>query len=110
EASVIHVGLGYASKAVTLPSAGPGQDGILFGRRTTNTAVFVDLLATGSLKVGAAGEGNWEPPLYEVNPHAGSSMAGNPVDLISGFRPCEIEGSWAQGEGRIVLVSEAPLP
>lgn len=104
-ASTVHIGLAYESKAVTLPFAGPGQDGVLFGRRVNNMGVHVDLLATGALSVGAKGF-----TAYEVNPHAGNAMAGQPVELVSGFKRCEIEGSWASGDGQIEMKTSKPLP
>jgi hypothetical protein len=109
-ASTVHIGLAYESEVRTHRFTGPGQDGFLFGRRVTQTAVYVDLLSTGSLQVGAYGDENWTPDTFEVNPHAGDAFTGNPVELISGVHRCDIEGSWGVGNGQIVLKTDAPLP
>lgn len=104
-ASKVHVGLAYESRARTLPYAGPGQDGILFGRRVNNVGVHLDLLTTGSLEVGAYGF-----DAFEINPHFGDAMAGQAVDLLTGFERAEIEGSWARGNGQIEMSTSKPLP
>lgn len=104
-ASTVHIGLAYESRARTLPYAGPGQDGILFGRRVNNVGVYIDLLATGALDVGAYGF-----DAFEINPHQGDALAGQAVDLLSGFARAEIEGSWATGNGQIELSTSKPLP
>lgn len=109
-ASKVHVGLAYRSLARTLPFAGPGQDGILFGRRVQPITVIADVLATGSLEVGAAGDGSYQPDPFEINPHLGDAMAGFGVELMSAFQRCDIEGSWAQGYGRIEMSTSKPLP
>lgn len=108
EASKIHVGLAYTSRAVTLPIAGPGRDGTIFGRRVKVTSVFVDNYGTGALKVGALGN-DWTPELYESILHDGGSLFGNSVTLKTGFVPVEIEGSWSDA-GQVVMQSDAPLP
>lgn len=104
-ASKVHVGLAYESRARTLPFAGPGQDGILFGRRVNNVAVYLDLLATGALDVGAYGF-----DAFEINPHSGDALAGQAVDLLTGFQRADIEGSWASGNGQIEMSTSKPLP
>lgn len=103
--SKAHIGLAYESRARTLPYAGPAQDGVLFGRRVNQIGVYVDLLATGSLMVGAHGF-----DAFEVNPHLGDAMSGNAVDLASGFLRAETEGSWATGNGQIEMYTSQPLP
>jgi hypothetical protein len=110
-ASKIHIGLAYESRARTLRFAGPGQDGVLFGRRVNHIAVHADLLATGSLKVGAYGDGGVVTfEAFEVNPHLGNAMAGQAVELVEGMMRCDIEGSWAQGNGQIEMSTDKPLP
>lgn len=109
-ASIVHIGLAYESDLRTHRFTGPGQDGFLFGRRVNQTAVYVDLLSTGALQVGAFGDENWTPETFEVNPHAGDAFTGNPVELITGVYRCDIEGSWGAGNGQIVLKTSAPLP
>jgi hypothetical protein len=103
-ASKVHIGLAYQSIARTLPYAGPGQDGVLFGRRVNAVNVFVDLLATGSLEVGVPGFTS-----FEVNPHYGDAMAGQAVELFSGIERADIEGSWASA-GQIEMSTNKPLP
>jgi len=110
KASKIHVGLPFTSRAETLPYAGPGQDGTLFGRRRTVTGASVDVLATGALKVGMLGSRDWSPPLTEQFMKQGDALFGLPIDLQTGFTPCEIEGSWAEGRGQIVMETSEPLP
>ena len=109
-ASKIHVGIPYTSRAVTLPYAGPGQDGMLFGRRKNVIAAFVDVLATGALKVGSAGSDRWTPDLIEQIMKAGDGLFGSPIDLQTGFVRCDFETSWAEGEGRLVMETGEPLP
>jgi hypothetical protein len=109
-ASKIHIGLAYESRARTLRFAGPGQDGVLFGRRVNHVGVFADLLATGSLQVGAYGGGDTAFAGFEVNTHLGNAMAGQAVELVDGAWRCEIEGSWAQGNGQIEMSTSKPLP
>jgi hypothetical protein len=109
-AAKIHIGLPYESRARTLRFAGPGQEGVLFGRRVNHVAVFADLLATGSLRVGAYGGEDTAFEAFEVNPHLGNAMAGHAVDLIEGVQRCDIEGSWGQGNGQIEIMTNKPLP
>lgn len=109
-ASVIHVGLEFTSKAVTLPIAGPGQDGTLFGRRKSVVAGHVDTLHTGALSVGASGSARWTPPITEQIMHTGDTVFGNSADLVTGFTRCDIEGSWAEGDGKVIMQTSDPLP
>jgi hypothetical protein len=109
-ASKIHIGLMYESRARTLRFAGPGQDGVLFGRRVNHVAVHADLLATGSLRVGAYGGPDGTLRAFEVNPHLGNAMAGQAVELVEGTLRCDIEGSWARGDGQIEMSTNKPLP
>lgn len=109
-ASKAHLGLPFESYLRTHRFSGPGQDGYLFGRPVNQTEVFVDLLSTGALQVGAYGGDNWTPNTFEVNPHVSDAFTGNPVELISGIHRCDIEGSWGSGNGQIVLKTSAPLP
>lgn len=109
-AETVHVGLAYTSTARTHRFAGPGRDGYLFGRRVKQMDVYVDVLSTGALKVGAYGDSNWTPDTFEINPFPADSFTGNPVELVTGVQRCEIEGSWAVGDGRIVMETDAPLP
>ncbi|UXN73374.1 hypothetical protein N8D56_21240 [Devosia sp. A8/3-2] len=107
-ASVAHLGLPYESYARTHRYSGPSRDGYLFGRRVNTTGVYVDLLSTGSLEVGAYDATDMRT--YETNPHASDAFTGNPVELVTGIVPCEVEGSRLSGDGRIVLRTSAPLP
>lgn len=109
-ASSIKIGLAYTSRAVTLPVSGPQQDGSLFGRRVNVIAPKVDVLNSGSLKVGAAGSDDWTPELYEQLMKRGDELFGNAVALQTGFQECEIEGSWADGNGSVVIETDEPLP
>jgi len=109
-ASKIHVGLPFKSRAVTLPYAGPGQDGLLFGRRRNVIAAFIDVLATGALKVGSAGSDNWTPELIEQIMKTGDGLFGSPIDLQTGFVRCDYESSWAEGNGQLVMETDQPLP
>jgi hypothetical protein len=108
-AEVAHLGLPFESYLRTHRFTGPGQDGYLFGRPVNAVAVTVDVLATGSLEVGAYISDD-DLRTYEVNPHFGDAFTGNPVELHTGTLPCETEGSWLSGAGRIVLRTSAPLP
>lgn len=109
-ASKISVGLRYKSRAVTLPMAGPQQDGTLFGRRRTVQGVSIDVLHSGAVSMGAAGDENWTPPLYEQIYKPGDMLFGNAVQLRSGVFGCQIEGSWVEGDGKIALETDHPLP
>ncbi len=108
--SKISVGLGFKSRAVTLPIAGPGQDGYLFGRRAKAVSAHVDVLNSGSLKVGAFGDDNWTPPLYEQILQEGGGLFTAPTSLTTGFVRCDFDSSWAQGQGKIVMETDDPLP
>lgn len=109
-AEKIAIGLAYASRAVTLPVSGPQQDGSIFGRRVNVIAPAVDLLASGSLKCGALGSADWTPPAEEQLMNYGDEMIGNAAGLVTGFKHCEIDGSWAEGGGSVVMETDAPLP
>jgi hypothetical protein len=107
----IAIGLPYTSRAVTLPIAGPGQDGTLFGRRKNVTGGWVDVYASGALKVSPySNSSDWTPRLVEQLMKRGDSMFGEPVDLRSGFIRCDIEGSWVESEGQVDMQTDAPLP
>lgn len=107
-AAVAHLGLPYESYLRTHRYSGPSQDGYLFGRPVNTTEVYVDLLSTGSLEVGAYDATDMRT--FETNPHASDAFTGNPVELVTGIMSCDIEGSWLSGDGRIVLRTSAPLP
>jgi len=109
-ASKISVGLRYKSRGVTLPAAGPQQDGTLFGRRRTVQGVFADVLHSGAMMMGAAGSDAWTPTLYEQIYKPGDLLVGNAVSLTSGVTQCQISGSWLQGDGKIVFETDQPLP
>lgn len=109
-AEKISVGLRYKSRAVTLPIAGPQQDGSLFGRRRTVIGASVDVLYSGSIQTGAFGSENWTPRTFEQILKDGDILFGSAVQLKTGFVPCEIEGSWAEGNGQLVMETDEPLP
>lgn len=109
-ASKITVGLPYRSRGVTLPVAGPQQDGTLLGRRRTIQGVSADVLYSGAMMMGAAGGDGWEPPLYEQIFKPGNLLIGNSVSLVTGNVQCQIEGSWTQGDGKIIFETDKPLP
>lgn len=109
-AEKISIGLAYMSRAVTLPVSGPQQDGSLFGRRVNVIAPAIDVLESGSLKCGALGSDSFSPAVEEQLANRGDEQFGSPVGLISGFVHCEIEGSWADGGGSVVMGTDAPLP
>lgn len=110
EFSKISVGLPYTSRAITLPVAGPGRDGYLFGRRVNSVVAFVDVLHSGALKVGAYGDENWVPELYDQILPEGGGMFSAPTSLKTGFIRCDMDSSWAQGQGKIVMETDDPLP
>lgn len=105
-----HIGLSFKSRAVTLPIAGPGTDGTIFGRRINITGGSVDVYGAGALKVGNYADGRWTPELTEVLLSTGDELFGSEVELQSGFKPCEMEGSWTEGGGSVVMETESPLP
>lgn len=109
-ASKISVGLRYKSRGVTMPVAGPQQDGTLFGRRRTVQGVFADVLYSGAMMMGAAGSDTWTPMLYEQIYKPGDLLVGNAVSLTSGVTQCQISGSWLEGDGKIVFETDKPLP
>lgn len=109
-AGKISVGLRYKSRGVTLPVAGPQQDGTLFGRKRTVQGVGIDVLNSGAVMMGAHGSENWTPPLYEQIYKTGDTLFGNAVQLQSGVVPCQIDGSWIEGDGKIVFETDQPLP
>jgi len=110
EFSKISVGLPYTSRAITLPVAGPGRDGYLFGRRVNSVVAFVDVLHSGALKVGAYGDENWVPELYDQILPEGGGMFSAPTSLKTGFIRCDMDSSWAQGQGKIAMETDDPLP
>nr|WP_313709011.1 hypothetical protein [Brucella intermedia] len=109
-ASRISIGLRYLSRAITLPIAGPQQDGTLFGRNKTVISAMVDLLNSGSCRLGCAGDKDWQPPITEQAMKRGSELFGSKLELRSGFIPCDLDGSWLQGGGRIIMETDEPLP
>ena len=109
-AEKISVGLRYKSRGVTLPIAGPQQDGTLFGRKRTVQGVGIDVLNSGAVAMSAYGSADWTPPLYEQIYKTGDTLFGNAVQLQSGVVPCQIEGSWIEGDGKIVFETDQPLP
>lgn len=109
-ASRISIGLRYRSRAITLPIAGPQQDGTLFGRNKTIISAMVDLLNSGSCRLGCAGDDDWQPAIIEQAMKRGGDLFGNKIELRSGFVPCDLDGSWTQGGGRIIMETDEPLP
>ncbi len=109
-AQKISVGLRYKSRGVTLPVAGPQQDGTLFGRKRTVQGVGIDVLNSGAVMMGAYGSENWTPPLTEQIYKTGDTLFGNAVQLQSGVVPGQITGSWIEGDGKIIFETDQPLP
>ena len=109
-AESIAIGLAYNSRAVTLPVAGPQQDGSLFGRRMNIIQPMIDVLHSGSMMVGAYGSEDWTPETFEALEPRGDELFGNPVALVTGFKNAEIDGSWKDGDGSIVMETDKPLP
>jgi hypothetical protein len=93
-----------------MPISGPGQDGYLFGRRTKVMAAFIDVLNSGSLMVGAYGDENWTPPLYQQILQEGGGLFTAPTSLKTGYIRCDFDSSWAAGQGKIVMETDDPLP
>lgn len=110
EASKLSIGLPFKSRAVTQPVAGPQQDGTLFGRNRTIISASIDVLNSGAVRTGAAGGEHWTPELYEQLLKTGDTLFGNKIELRTGFVPCDISGSWMEGEGKLVFETSEPLP
>lgn len=103
-ASSIIVGLTYQSRARTLPSALSMGDGSGLGRKKRVMSALLDVLDTGSLKVGrsvAAAE--------EVDFRATTDTLGAAVPLFTGTYKPRIEGSWLDG-GETEMICDGPLP
>lgn len=109
EASKVHVGLAMKSRAITLPVVGPGRDGTIFGRRANVISGNVNVYGTGSLKVGPHVEGQ-ERRAWEQILKTGDTLFGNEVELFTGFKRCDMEGSWVEGNGMVNIETDEPLP
>lgn len=109
-ASKISIGLPYKSLAITMPVAGPQQDGTLFGRNRTVISASIDVLNSAAAKVGAYGSDNWTPELYEQLLKSGDELFGSKLQLRTGIIPCDIQGSWMDGSGQIVVETSEPVP
>jgi hypothetical protein len=106
-ASTIHAGLRYTSQTVTLPIAGPGRDGTLFGRRRKPTACFIDLLDTGDIAVGTEVGGVERPS----DPQGGAAVWDGDASLKAGVWRCDMDGSWTgEGRGQTRIQTSEPLP
>ncbi len=105
-ASTVHVGLKYTSKVRTLPIAGPGRDGSLFGRRRKPTACFLDLLDTGEIYVGTPGSQVERPS----DPVGGERTWYSDLDLKSGVWRCDLDSSWVEDQGVVEFSTAQPLP
>ncbi|QYM72909.1 hypothetical protein K1X45_00050 [Pseudochrobactrum sp. Wa41.01b-1] len=108
--SKISVGLAFKSLAITLPVAGPQQDGTLFGRNRTVISASIDVLSSAAAKVGAYGSDEWCPELHEQLLKTGETLFGNKLELRTGIIPCDIQGSWMQGGGQVVIETDEPVP
>lgn len=110
EASKVSVGLPYKSVAITLPVAGPQQDGTLFGRNRTVISAAIDVLNSAAAKVGAYGSDDWRPEIYEQLLKTGDKLFGSKLQLRTGIIPCDIQGSWMDGGGQVVIETADPAP
>lgn len=108
--SKISIGLAYKSLAITLPVAGPQQDGTLFGRNRTVISASIDVLSSAAARVGAYGSNDWTPELYEQLLKTGDELFGSKLQLRTGIIPCDIQGSWMEGSGQIVVETSDPVP
>lgn len=108
--SKISIGLAYKSLAITLPVAGPQQDGTLFGRNRTVISASIDVLSSAAARVGAYGSNDWTPELYEQLLKTGDELFGSKLQLRTGIIPCDIQGSWMDGNGQIVVETSDPAP
>ena len=40
----------------------------------------------------------------------GDTLFGNEVELFTGFKRCDMEGSWVEGNGMVNIETDEPLP
>jgi hypothetical protein len=103
-ASKILVGLAFQSVAHTLPSTLSVGDGSGLGRKKKVVNAMVDVLHTGSLRVGrdvASAE--------EIVIRKTSSNLGEAVPLVSGFLTSRAATSWTD-KGEVTMVADGPFP
>lgn len=103
-ASKITVGLTYRSRARTLPSPMSRGDGSGLGRKKKVVSALLDLLDTGSIKVGRT-----VATVEEVKFRDTTDDLGEAVPLATGFYKIRADGSWAD-KGEVEIVADGPFP
>lgn len=103
-ASKITVGLTYRSRARTLPSPMSRGDGSGLGRKKKVVSALLDLLDTGSIKVGRT-----VATVEEVRFRDTTDDLGEAVPLATGFYKIRADGSWAD-KGEVEIVADGPFP
>lgn len=103
-ASTILVGLSYRSRARTLPSPVSRGDGSGLGRKKKVVTATLDLLDTGSIKVGRS-----VATVEEMQFRETTNDLGEAVPLFTGFSKIRAEGSWS-AKGEIEIVADGVFP
>ncbi|WP_448953072.1 hypothetical protein [Labrys neptuniae] len=103
-ASNIIVGLAYTSRARLMPSPVSAGDGSGLGRRKKVVSAKLDLLDTGSLRVGRNSSAAEEVAFRHTTDNLGAAPP-----LYSGFYDVRPETSWSD-KGEMTLIADGPLP
>lgn len=103
-ASKILVGLAFQSVARTLPSTLSVGDGSGLGRRKKVVNAMVDVMHTGSLRVGRDVASAEEIVLRNTQNNLGEA-----VPLVSGFLTARPATSWTD-KGEVTMVADGPFP
>lgn len=104
EASVIHAGLAFESRARTLSSPVSMGDGTGLGREKRVTKTLIDLFEAGAMKVGT-GRRQEEVILRDVSDHMDA-----PVPLVSRIEEVRHDSRWKTDGGEVVFRVERPVP
>lgn len=102
-ASKVLVGLSYQSRARTLPSNIAIGDGSGLGRKKKIVKAMVDVLATGSLKVGRTATA-----AEEILSRRTTDILGAAVPLQTGFHDARYDSRWEDG-GEIEMIADGPF-
>lgn len=103
-ASKVLVGIPFQSRARTMPSNVAVGDGAGLGRLKKVVKTLIDVLSTGSIKIGSL-ESNAEENIFRAT----TDPLGEALPLTTGFLTGRFDASW-RDNGEIEMIADGPFP
>lgn len=103
-ASKVLIGIPFQSRARTMPSNIAVGDGSGLGRKMKVSQAIIDILSTGSVKMGRS-----EAEVEEILFRETTDNLGEAIPLYTGFKKARTATSW-NDNGEIEIIADGPFP